>query len=127
MKKIYLGLGAILLSTSMIAQNKSNFKKAIYPLATTFESKVANESSFDNQRASVELWGDNFDDPSTWVIDNGTHPAPYGWAIDQVNKSWAFNAQINSSSGGNNAEFYNGDPQSGTPAPVSGTFTLTTA
>ena len=74
------------------------------------------------------FWSNDFSNPSDWVLDNGGQTSPYGWTIDAVNDSWYFNAPISSTSGGNFAELYNGDPTSGSGTQVSNvTYTMTIA
>ncbi len=74
------------------------------------------------------FWSNDFSNPSDWVLDNGGQTSPYGWTIDAVNDSWYFNSPISSTSGGNFAELYNGDPTSGSGTQVSNvTYTMTIA
>ena len=74
------------------------------------------------------LWSDDFDDTSTWVIDNdGQTGLEFGWNINSTNEGWWSGNGINSTSGGANAELVNGNPtlNPGTQA-QNVTYTLTT-
>ena len=74
------------------------------------------------------IWSDNFDDTSTWVIDNdGQSGLEFGWNINTTNEGWWSGNGINSTSGGANAELVNGNPtlNPGTQA-QNVTYTLTT-
>ena len=73
-------------------------------------------TNYSEKELGVVIWEDNFDDSSTWVIDNsGQAGIDYGWNIDNVNDGWWSLAGINSTSGGNYAELVNGDPTDGNP------------
>jgi len=89
---------------------------------------ISNSSNSNSQKAlGTVVWSDDFSTPSNWVTDNAGQASPFGWGIDNSNDSWFFTSSINSTSGGNFAELYNGDPTTGTPAPQSLTYTMTTA
>ena len=58
----------------------------------------------------ITIWSDNFDDPSTWTINNdGLGGVGYGWDINDMSEGWWSSNGINSTSGGNYAELSNGD------------------
>lgn len=128
MKKVYLALCLSGLMVGAIAQGNIKDAKPL-PLqlllgkVTTAPAQAVMKSSGD------VLWQDNFDSISHWTIDNSGASA--GWSI--VNNStvqgWTtfVGNGMNSTSGGNFAELYNGNPTNNNPAPVSDTFNLTTA
>lgn len=126
MKKIYLGLSALALSTVMVAQSNNSATEALLQLNTSTQGKKIKDYA-PHQKASVTLWSNDFDTPADWVADNDGQPSPFGWTVDATNSGWWSTAGITSTSGGNFAELYNGNPTNNTPAPVGSTFTLTTA
>ena len=76
------------------------------------------------------IWEDNFDDSSSWVLDNsGQAGIEYGWNINDINDGWWSLSGINSTSGGNYAELVNGDPSDGNPGTqaLGVVYTLTSA
>ena len=64
-----------------------------------------------NLRQLPPFWTSDFSNPQDWLIDNSNQLAPNGWNIGSTVNSW-YNGitGIQSSSGGNFAELYNGDP-----------------
>ena len=74
------------------------------------------------------IWSDDFSDPNTWVINNGSTGlgAGFGWTIGSNNNSWYFTNPISSTSGGSFAEVSNGDASAQSQAP-NVTYTMTTA
>ncbi len=126
MKKIYLGLSALALSSAVVAQSSNSNAEALLQLNTSTEGKIIKDYA-PYQKASVTLWSDDFDTPADWVTDNAGEPSPFGWTIDATNSGWWSTGGITSTSGGNFAELYNGNPTNNNPAPVGSTFTLTTA
>lgn len=132
MKKIYLGLAALILSTGMIAQNNSTplTQKMLFSDAKVPAGKVVH-----NQAKGVPVWEDDFSVPGTWVIDNdGQTGADMGWNINTTSQAWytqnGFGGGINSTTKANNyAEVQNGDYtgiNAGTQA-TDVTYTMTTA
>lgn len=128
MKKIYLGLGALALGTLAFGQQGivRTERNTMLPFIKKAEVK---ESAILKQEKALgfTFWTDDFSTPSNWVIDNAGETAPMGWTIDQTVDSWFFTSAISSTSGGNFAELYNGNPSTGSPAPANGPFTVTTA
>ena len=46
----------------------------------------------------ITIWSDNFDDPSTWTINNdGLGGVGYGWDINDMSEGWWSSNGINSS------------------------------
>jgi hypothetical protein len=89
-----------------------------------------NAEAYLEKALGVVIWEDNFDDTTTWVIDNsGQFGIEYGWNINNNNDGWWSLAGINSTSGGNYAELVNGDPTDGNPGTqaLNVVYTLTTA
>ncbi len=130
MKKFYLVLGLSGLVASVGAQelNRGNFKAFKKQLVTEKVTTPAAEAFV--KAPGDELWRDNFDTISDWTIDNAGETT-VGWFFTdngtgtQGWPSFVSNG-MNSTSGGNFAELFNGDPNpGGTPAPVSATFSLT--
>lgn len=129
MKKFYIATAALFIGGSMLAQNKLG-KLNVQPLPLKFATNIhesANTGLNQNKALGTAIWSDDFSTPANWTIDNAAQAAPFGWNIGTTVNSWAFSSPINSTSGGNFAELYNGDPSTGNPAPVSQTFTMTTA
>lgn len=129
MKKVYLGLSAIVLSTCAFAQ-QSVVKREMTPLlpfANNIEEVKGNTSINQQKVGGIVVWSDDFSTPGNWVIDNsGQTAATFGWDIGSTVEAWAFNSPISSTSGGNFAELNNGDATQGTQA-LNVTYTLTTA
>lgn len=112
----------------MLAQNKLgklNIQPEPLKLATNLHEGVSGTIN-QNKALGTSIWSDDFSTPANWTIDNAAQAAPFGWNIGTTVNSWAFSSPISSTSGGNFAELYNGDPSTGNPAPVSQTFTMTT-
>lgn len=109
MKKIYLSLfvGGFLVN-SAVAQRA----EAPYSTRILNSDNTPLVMPTPQPKAGVEIWSNDFDTPSDWVIDNdGQTGAEYGWSIDAtVDGWWSLPAGINSTSGGNFAELTNGDP-----------------
>ncbi len=112
MKTFYLTT-LILLSFSAYTQ-----KSIVSRDVNTFKSLKYNfpkqQNSYTNKALGDTLWSDNFDDPTTWIIDNDNQLDPYyGWNINATSEAWynqnGFPDGINSISGGNFAEVQNGN------------------
>ena len=126
MKKVYLGLSILAFSSAVIAQGST----ATAPLKSQLnmsEVKEGKQIYAPYQKASITVWSNDFNTPADWVADNDGQASPFGWTVDATNSGWWSTAGINSTSGGNFAELYNGNPTNNNPAPVGSTFTLTTA
>lgn len=127
MKKIYLSLfvGGLLVNNA-VAQRA----EAPYSTRMLNSSNKAINAPSANPKAGVEIWSNDFDAPSDWIIDNdGETAGDRGWTIDGVVDGWwSAAAGINSTSGGNFAELANGDPTAspGTQA-LDVTYTMTLA
>ena len=82
--------------------------------------------SSDNYRQLPPFWSSDFSDPQDWLIDNSNQVSPNGWNIGSTVNSW-YNGitGIQSTSGGNFAELYNGDPRSNTQM-LNVTYRMTT-
>lgn len=116
MKKVYLGALAFVCTLSgvnaQVGQKPLNFnslERSFRPVA-----QVPGES---NKALGIEIYSNDFDNPSDWTIDNDgeTDPA-FGWTIDAVSDGWWSANGITSTSGGNYAELSNGDAQAGSQA-----------
>ncbi|GAB5416949.1 MAG: hypothetical protein Crog4KO_18160 [Crocinitomicaceae bacterium] len=124
MKKVYLSLllAGFATSASFAQLNTKPYKFG----------EVANEASIKPTQTQaqakalgVEIWADEFNDGTNWVIDNDGQPGgAFGWTIDAVNDGWWSTAGISSTSGGGFAELSNGDAQAGTQA-LDVTYTMT--
>jgi hypothetical protein len=130
MKKSYLLIITLMGSVFAYGQ-KPTLNLPQYPADLNTGNKLISSSSNSNSEKALGtvVWSDDFSTPSNWVTDNAGQSAPYGWGIDNANDSWAFGSTIASTSGGNFAELYNGDPTDpNTPTPpLSLTYTMTTA
>ncbi len=135
MKKIYLGLGLLALSTGAIAQTSVVTRDAITFQRLDFSKQdniikkdvIANS----NKALGVTVWSDDFSDPMTWTVDNnGQTGAEFGWNINTTNEGWftgsGLGGVINSTSDGNFAEVQNGDYNAGDQA-TGVVYNLTTA
>jgi hypothetical protein len=133
MKKIYLSLAATTLFSAMAIAQNSPVKRDFNAFAS-FSVGTINENtrpgSPNQQKSGITIWSNNFSTPGDWVIDNsGQTGNSFGWRIGSgTNNSWAFNTNINSTSGGNYAECNNGNPTTnpGTQA-LNVVYTMTTA
>ncbi len=95
------------------------------------ETKSPNFSDLPQNKVLTTLWSDDFSNPNTWTIDNnGQTGATFGWNINSTKEGWAFNTTYptfqGATSGGNNAELVNGNPQNSTQA-TGVVYNLTTA
>ncbi|MEY3127348.1 MAG: hypothetical protein RL273_1529, partial [Bacteroidota bacterium] len=126
MKKLLL-LETFLLLTILVFGQKA-------PRLITFQDLITTELKApkitDNEKTvGVTLWEDNFNTPSTWVLNNsGQTAANFGWNINNTSQGWWSTAGITATggSGGNNAELSNGDASIGDQA-LDVTYTMTTA
>lgn len=126
MKKLLLS-GAFAILTMLAFGQKG-------PRLITFQDLITTELKApkvtDSQKTvGVTLWEDNFNTPSTWVIQNsGQTAANFGWNINSTSQGWWSTAGITATggSGGNNAELSNGNAQTGDQA-LDVTYTMTTA
>lgn len=107
MKKIYLSLiVAGFTSTLTLSQNLAT-PKLLNNFSTDF-NPITNSNY--NLKNGIEVWSNNFDNPTDWVVDNGGLSDPnYGWDLNGTSEGWYSNG-ISSTSGGNYAELKNGDP-----------------
>lgn len=80
------------------------------------------------QRQLPPFWNSDFSNPSDWVFNNSGQASPNGWSIGNVVNSWynGLSSGIQSTSGGNFAELYNGDPTQNTQM-LNVTYTMTLA
>ncbi|MBL4703013.1 MAG: T9SS type A sorting domain-containing protein [Flavobacteriales bacterium] len=122
-----LGLSGLVATASAQQLDRGSFSRLPAHLATEkFNIAPANAV---NKAPGDELWRDDFDTPGDWTIDNASEPTS-GWFITDNSTgtlgwpSFIINGMA-SSSGGNYAELYNGDPTTGSPAPANATLTLT--
>jgi len=128
MKKIYLSV-VLLGVTAAASAQKAPRPMATNDLITTAPKQTAKLPA--DKAVGVQLWTDNFNDPSTWVIDNsGQTGANFGWNINNTSQGWWSTAGTGMSttgtSGGNNAELANGDAVAGTQA-LNVVYTMTSA
>jgi hypothetical protein len=128
MKKIYLSVVLLGFSTAAMAQKapRTMTSNDLIPVAPKQTAKLPAAKA-----VGVQLWTDNFNDPTTWVIDNsGQTGANFGWNINNTSQGWWSTAGTGMSttgtSGGNNAELANGDAIAGTQA-LNVVYTMTTA
>jgi hypothetical protein len=133
MKKIYVSLSVAILASSMASAQHSPVKRdfnAFSPFSTSGINENARPGSVNELKSGITIWSNNFSTPSDWVINNsGQTGNAFGWRIGSgTNNSWAFNTNINSTSGGNYAECNNGNPSAnpGTQA-LNVVYTMTTA
>jgi hypothetical protein len=128
MKKIYLSVILLGVSAAAMAQKapRTMTSNDLIPTAPKQTAKLP-----ENKAVGVQLWTDNFNDPTTWVIDNSGQSGPnFGWNINNTSQGWWSTAGTGMSttgtSGGNNAELANGDAIAATQA-LNVVYTMTTA
>ena len=85
MKKIYFLALGLALSGSVFAQtNNSQSEAALtkHDNQSLITNKVFEKPALDLAKDNmVELWSDDFSDPSTWEMTNTSAPTPYDWVI----------------------------------------------
>ena len=129
MKKIYLGAFVSIFSVGM---SVAQVLESPYTFDDTKIENLApfptNEATATSKALGVTFWTDDFSTPANWVADNDNQTAPFGWNVGSTVNSWwpAFSGGINSTSGGNFAEVYNGDYNVGDQA-IDVIYTLTSA
>ena len=126
MKKLLL-LETFLLLTILVFGQKAPRLITFQDLITTTDK--APKVTAGEKTVGVTLWEDNFNTPSTWVLNNsGQTAANFGWNINNTSQGWWSTAGITATggSGGNNAELSNGDASIGDQA-LDVTYTMTTA
>lgn len=130
MNKFYVGLAALAMGGVTFAQNATQLELRtvnIGDVATESKNIPLNTAIGNEKVGGVVAWSDDFSTGGVWTINNQGEPSPFGWEIHTGNaSSWFYTAGINSTSGGEYAELYNGDPTTGSPAPVNQTFTMET-
>ena len=111
-------------SSMMFAQSSSQLLNKVVknhkPISQNFYSQT--------KALGDTIWSDNFDDPSTWTIDNdGQTGTAVGWDINAAYDGWTnFGAPVASPGGGNFGEVGNGtDPNN--VAAIGVVYTMTTA
>jgi hypothetical protein len=130
MKKIYLSLTILAVTSAAIAQRAVvNQDAAPFTNFSKENIKPVQQANGDEKIGGVVLWSSDFTNASDWTINNdGQTAAGYGWRIGSgTNNSWWTNTLIASTSGGNYAELNNGNPTAnpGTQA-LNVTYTMTT-
>lgn len=114
MKKIYLGLSAVLLGSGVFAQHaitKQQFAPRSFDSAPVEGMKV-NSAIGAEKSGGVVAWSDDFTTTSNWVLDNDGQTGPiHGWNINGTSEAWfsSFQGGMTSTSGGNYAEVQNGN------------------
>ena len=129
MKKFYLSAAAVLLLAGTSVAQMNYPAKLERHIATDDDSEINNLPSSPAEKAlGVTFWTNDFSTPADWTADNDGQSAPFGWNIGTTVNSWwgAFSGGINSTSGGNFAEIYNGDYNQGDQA-IGVVYTLTTS
>ncbi len=124
MKKVYLSLllAGFATSASFAQLNTKPYK---FGEVTNEASIKPTQTQAQAKALGVEIWADEFNDGTNWVIDNDGQPGgAFGWTIDAVNDGWWSTAGITSTSGGGFAELSNGDAQASTQA-LDVTYTMT--
>lgn len=127
MKKIYSSIAVIaMLGSTSLAQVSVHERSVIFP-DQTFK-QFPTEKAAGEKALGTTVWSDDFSTPANWVAENDGQSAPFGWNIGSTSNAWTapFTGGINSTSGGNYAEVYNGDYAASDQA-IDVTYTLTTA
>ena len=109
----------ILLSFIMLAASESLFAQATAAQRAMFSTKKIikeAEAPMQNKALGSAYPISDFSTPGDWVAANDGQSSPFGWNIGSTSNTWwgAFAGGISSTSGGNYAEVYNGDYNSGT-------------
>ncbi|WP_107039009.1 T9SS type A sorting domain-containing protein [Brumimicrobium mesophilum] len=125
MKKIYF-LGLILGTASLSFAQSTH--SVLNKKVATNHKVITNPTAFTTKAPGVAVWQDNFDDPTTWTMDNAGQTAPNtGWTIDPTYDGWySGGAPVAAPGGGNFAELGNGVSSSAATAQMV-TYTMTTA
>lgn len=129
MNKIYLGA---IVSVFSVGMSMAQVLESPYAFDDTKIEDLApfptDEATATSKALGVTFWTDDFSTPADWVADNDGQSAPFGWNVGSTVNSWwaAFSGGINSTSGGNFAELYNGDYNANDQA-INVTYTLTSA
>ncbi len=126
MKKIYLSV-AIFAMSANLAFGQFAEKRNVLEVSKAPSYGIAPDGSAEKALGVAYLISD-FTNPGDWVAANDGQSSPFGWNIGSTSNTWwgAFAGGISSTSGGNYAEVYNGDYNSGDQA-IGVTYTLTTA
>lgn len=122
MKKNYLLVFSLLLSTALSAQTEAHWTGGNFELVTTpFEGTASRNTTSVGDRAPGDTtWFDGFDTPTDWTAAGpGTNYNNNGWSIGTTVNGWFFGTTDDMGTVGNFARFTNGDPNpGGTPAPI---------
>ncbi len=114
MKKTILFFASLLLF--VVAFGQSSFQTAIQaPFLPTVAPNTSQPSTDNTSRSPVNLdtlWYSDFSNAGDWTIENYPNSS-YGWEITTSNLGWYFNNPINSTSGGEYAMLWNGNPTTG--------------
>lgn len=133
MRKIYLSLAILAVSSAAIAQNVGSNRAFANPTSyQRINTERPLQTALGNQKVGgVVLWTNNFSTPSDWTINNDTVTTiNYGWKINTgADHSWWANiTSVNGGSGGAYAELNNGNPTLNPGTQRMGvTYTMTTA
>lgn len=127
MKKIYFM--TVFLGATSFAFNQVQRAPVPGQQLSTEIGKTIPTNYIPTKAVGTAIWTDNFDDPTTWTIDNNSQTdLGIGWDINSTVDGWYFNNRIVSTSGGNFAELGNGDAgTTGIILPMNVVYTLTTA
>lgn len=129
MKKIYLGALASVfaagMTTAQVIERPYSFDNS---KLEAVEQAPSQNFTATSKALGVTFWTDDFSTASNWTANNDGQTSPFGWNIGTTVNSWwnAFSGGINSTSGGEFAEVYNGNYNTGNQA-IDVVYTLTTA
>lgn len=130
MKKLIFSLSVLVVSGAF---GQKMLRMQTFQDLVKVSPKTSNTPISDNEKVINTLWQDNFNDPSTWTIDNnGQTGAQFGWNINSTSQGWwsttGTGMSSTGTSGGNNAELVNGNPTvSPATQALNVVYTMTTA
>ena len=130
MKKLIFSLSVLVVSGAF---GQKMLRMQTFQDLVKVSPKTSNTPISDNEKVINTLWQDNFNDPSTWTIDNnGQTGAQFGWNINSTSQGWwsttGTGMSSTGTSGGSNAELVNGNPTlSPATQALNVVYTMTTA
>ena len=97
-----------------------------HDFTSEIKEKKSHPEISNQQRHLPPFWNSDFSNPSDWLLNNSGQVSPYGWSIGSVVNSWynGLSSGIQSTSGGNFAELFNGNPTQNTQM-LNVTYTMT--
>jgi hypothetical protein len=129
MPKLYILLVLISIVANSNAQQLNKDQFIPFPPQLANEKFIITPAQPINKTPGAELWRDDFDSINNWTINNAGELTS-GWFITDNStgtQGWSLfvGNGMNSTSGGNYAEMFNGDPATSLPPVANSILTLT--